>query len=275
VISAGESPVQSRDLEPARLAAVIATRRLGRNYLFVPACGSSSDEVSGHAAAGAEEGLLVATDQQSKGRGRRGRSWHSPPGENLYFSLLLQPALDARRIAPLPLVAGAALAQALVVLGFSPRLKWPNDVLLDATGGPRKVAGILAEMASENGRVRHLVLGIGVNVNAREFPSEIVERATSLRLVRGAKVDRLQVLAGFLAAFEPLYEQFVVEGTTAGLAAWRRHASFGQPCWVQSGSQRIEGVAEAVGEDGALLMRTSDGNLVPVHAGEVNWEKPR
>ena len=260
------------DLSEHRLARLLHTQRLGRRYVFLPSCGSTNDEVAARAT-DSPEGLLVATDKQSNGRGRRGRVWHSPAGENLYFSLLLRPALPAQQISPLTLVAGAALAQALASLGFLPRLKWPNDVLLEGENGLRKVAGILAEMASEGGRVRHLVLGVGINVNTREFPTELADLATSLALVQGTALDGTQVLARFLDAFEPLYDGFVATGPAAALATWQRYALLGQSCWVDAGSHRLEGTAEAVDESGALLMRTSDGQLVPVHAGEVNWRK--
>lgn len=267
--------VPSHDLLPARLAAALSTRRLGRQYVFLPSCGSTNDEVAQRASAGAEEGLLVVTDEQSKGRGRRGRSWHSPAGENLYFSLLLRPALPAQEVAPLTLLAGAALAQALAALGFSPRLKWPNDLLLEDSGEIRKVAGILAEMASEAGRVRHVVLGIGVNVNGLAFPDQLAAQATSLALVSGRRLDRLDVLAGFLAAFEAGYDDLVASGPAKTLVSWQQFALLGQACWVQSGTERIEGIAESVDETGALRMRTGDGHLVPVHAGEIQWQKTR
>jgi len=263
------------DLAPVRVADAITTRSLGRAYVFLPTCASTNDEAAARAAAGADQGLLVVSDEQSAGRGRRGRTWHSPAGENLYLSLLLRPAVPAHRIAPLTLVAGAALARALMALGFSPRLKWPNDVLLDGPEGLRKVAGILTEMATEGRRVRHAVLGIGINVNARAFPGELAERATSLRHLRGAAVDRVNVLATFLGAFEPLYDDFVASGPGAGLRAWQDFALFGQACWVQSGARRTEGIAESVDEHGALLIRTGDGKLVAIHAGEVNWQKTR
>jgi BirA family biotin operon repressor/biotin-[acetyl-CoA-carboxylase] ligase len=231
--------------------------------------------VTARSATGAKEGLVVATDQQSKGRGRRGRTWHSPAGENLYFSVLLRPALAPHQVAPITLLTGAALAQALAELGFSPRLKWPNDVLLEQEDGLRKVAGILAEMATEGGRVRHVVLGVGINVNAGHFPTDLAERATSLALVRRKSLDRLQVLTGFLHTFEPRYREFVTAGPASALEAWRRFAILGQACWVEAGAQRLEGIAEDVDESGELLMRTSDGRLVPVHAGEINWRKPQ
>lgn len=263
------------DLAGDRLEAVLRTRWLGRRYVFLPTCGSTSDEVSERAATGAGEGLVVATDQQSKGRGRRGRSWHSPPGQSLYFSMLLRPTLPPQQMAPMTLLAGAALAQALAGMGFAPRLKWPNDVLLETACGFRKVAGILAEMSTESGRVRHVVLGVGINVNTRDFPAELADLATSLSEGRAEDTDRLAVLAAFLHAFEPAYDSFVAAGPGSALASWQKFALLGQPCWVESGSQRIEGIAEAVDASGALLLRTPDGLVRPVHAGEINWRRPQ
>jgi len=259
------------DLAPSAVLPVLATRRLGRAYESLPACASTNDEVAVRAAAGAAEGLLVTAELQTGGRGRRGRSWHSPCGENLYASLLLRPALPARLAGPLTLLAGAAMAEALSALGFSPRLKWPNDVLLDTPAGLRKVAGILAEMASDGDRVRHVVLGVGVNVNGQEFPGPLARLATSLRLVRGSKLDRGTVLAAFLATFEPIYDGFLTGGPGLGLAAWHTHAMLGNRCWVGHEGGRIEGTALGADDSGALLVDTGAGGTVAVHAGEVNW----
>jgi len=221
--------------------------------------------------AGAKEGLLVVADEQTGGRGRRGRAWHSPAGENLYCSLLLRPALPARMAGPLTLLAGAALAETLSCLGFTPRLKWPNDVLLDTPEGLRKVAGILAEMSSEADRVRHVVLGVGVNVNGAVFPGLLGQIATSLAIVARKTIDRGTLLAALLNTFEPIYDRFRAHGPASGLASWNRHAILGQRAWVERESGRIEGVAFAVDESGALLLRTDPGETAMVHAGEVNW----
>ncbi|MBN2574423.1 MAG: biotin--[acetyl-CoA-carboxylase] ligase [Deltaproteobacteria bacterium] len=261
----------SNDLAPEVVLPALASRRLGRSYEFLPACGSTNDEVASRAAAGAQEGLLVAADVQTAGRGRRGRVWHSPSGDNLYGSLLLRPALPARLAAPLALLAGAALGQTLAALGFSPRLKWPNDVLLDTPAGLRKVAGVLAEMTSEGQRVRHVVLGVGVNVNSRAFPASLAQVATSLRLVSGRRLERGALLAAFVNAFEPLYDGYLVDGPAAGLAVWRRHALLGQQCWASRGQTRIEGTAADVDDAGALVLRTAAGETIAVHAGEVHW----
>jgi BirA family biotin operon repressor/biotin-[acetyl-CoA-carboxylase] ligase len=261
-------------LDPSRFLDGSTSRFLGANFVYLPTCASTNDEVAARALAGAKEGLVVAAGEQTAGRGRRGRSWHSPEGENLYFSMLLRPALPAQLAAPVTLLAGAALATSLATLGFRPRLKWPNDVLMDTTQGPRKVAGILSEMSSEAGRVRHLVVGIGINVNAQAFPDDLSTRATSLRLVRGQRVDRGEVLAAFARAFEPIYDNFVAHGPSAALALWTRHAMLGQVCAIERNGQRLEGVAEAVDESGALLVKTTGGDVITVHAGEVSWAEP-
>ncbi len=258
------------DLDPSALLAAMGSRRLGRPIVYLPSCASTNDETAARALAGAEEGLLVLAGKQTAGRGRRGRVWLSPADENLTFSLLLRPALRAQQAAPVTLLASAALVTALSSLGFSPRLKWPNDLLLDTADGPRKVAGILTEMASEGGKVRHIVLGVGINVSSQRFPAEIATRATSLCLALGRHVERGEVLAAFVRSFEPIYDHFIVHGPAAALTSWNQHAVLG-PCAIERGGSRIDGLAEGVDETGALRIRTAAGDAILVHAGEVTW----
>jgi BirA family biotin operon repressor/biotin-[acetyl-CoA-carboxylase] ligase len=225
--------------------------------------------VRGRATAGAAEGLLVVADSQTAGRGRLGRSWHSPPGQNLYLSLLLRPALPARHATPLTLLAGAALAHALAQAGATPRLRWPNDLLIPAAEGLRKVAGILTEMASDGKRVRHIVLGVGLNVNGLEFPSDLSERATSLRLALGHTCDRARLLADFLAAFELLYDDLLARGPASGLQEWRRHADLGRVCRIDCDGAKVEGIATDIDESGALLVRDAAGQVHRIVSGET------
>lgn len=263
--------MSAADLDLSRFRSSLRTRSLGRRFEYVPSCTSTNDEVATRALAGAEEGLLLVAGEQTAGRGRRGRVWQSPADQNLTFSMLLRPALPAQRVAPMTLLAGAALASSLAGLGFSPRLKWPNDVLLDTTAGPRKVAGILTEMASEAGCVRHVILGVGINVNTEAFPIELAARATSLCVARGQKVDRGQVLVAFVNAFEPIYDNFVAHGPSSALASWNDYALLGQLCSVERNGEPIHGVAVAVDESGTLLVKIANGETISVHAGEVNW----
>jgi BirA family biotin operon repressor/biotin-[acetyl-CoA-carboxylase] ligase len=173
--------------------------RFGHPYTYVERCASTQRLLDG-----APEGAVAATDEQTEGRGRLGRSWHAPPGTSLLFSILLVPPVPAERLAELSLVAGEAVAEAIAAeTGLAPTIKHPNDVLIDG----RKVAGVLAEAA--DGRV---VLGIGINVSqaAGELPPEV--DATSLHLVGAGDVDRSALLATVLAQLEARYDAWISGG---------------------------------------------------------------
>jgi BirA family biotin operon repressor/biotin-[acetyl-CoA-carboxylase] ligase len=251
-----------------RVGAILGTRWLGRAFESHAVCASTSDLAADRARAGAPAGLVIAADAQTVGRGRLGRSWHSPAGENLYVSLLLRPRRPVVEIPPLTLLAGAAVARAVAPLGVSPRLKWPNDVqLVDSTSGQRrKLAGVLTEMASSGARAEHVVVGIGLNVNAAAFPDELAERATSLRLATGQPVDRARVLAALLDAFEPLYDEFERRGPEVAVAAFTEYAGLPDRCRVDD---RLQGVALGVDPDGALRLRDDAGQIHRVISGEV------
>lgn len=257
------------DLTDAALAGRLSTTRLGRRFERLISCGSTSDIAASRAKEGAAEGLVVATEEQTAGRGRLGRSWHAAPGDSLTFSLLLRPALPAWHVPPLTLLAGAVLAGVLAQIGVVPRLKWPNDVLLMTPAGPRKLAGILTEMSTEREGVRHVVLGMGINVNATAFPDELADRATSLRLALGRRVDRAALLGNFLNALEPAYDGFVNAGAARAIALWRSHALLGNRCRVD----RLDGVAVDVDDDGALLLRDDVGTIHRVVSGEITDDR--
>jgi BirA family transcriptional regulator, biotin operon repressor / biotin---[acetyl-CoA-carboxylase] ligase len=254
---------------PERLAACLRTSWLGRPYEWHPSCASTNDLAAARGRSGSAEGLVIAADAQTGGRGRQGRLWHSPAGENLYVSLLLRPARPAAEIPPLTLLAGAAVAEALATLGARPRLKWPNDVLLEEDHAERKVAGVLTEMASEGERVGHVVLGLGLNVNAAEFPADLAGRATSLRRVLGRPLDRAAVLAALLASLERHYDAFRARGPAAAVAAWRPYAALGGKWRVNLPAGALEGVALGIDPDGALLLRDDVGHVHRVLSGEV------
>jgi BirA family biotin operon repressor/biotin-[acetyl-CoA-carboxylase] ligase len=262
------------DLTTTGIARLLRTARLGRTCHVLEACASTNDEVARLARAGHGEGLLVAAEEQTAGRGRRGRAWHSPPGENLYASLLLRPTCAPEAVAPLTLLAGLALAEALASLGFAPRVKWPNDILLSTPAGPRKVAGLLLELACQGRALQHVVLGVGLNVHATHFPEALADKATSLRSCQPRPPAREAVLAAFVNELEREYDHFLTHGPRAGLDRYRRFALLGQGCFVEREGVRLEGVAEDVDDSGALVMRQPDQNRILVHAGEVNWTRP-
>ncbi len=253
-----------------RVAAALTTGWLGRAYEWHAECESTSDLVAARARAGAPAGLVIAADAQTAGRGRLGRSWHSPAGESLYFSILLRPTRPASEIPPLTLLAGAAVADAVAPLGVAPRLKWPNDLqLVGADGARRKLAGILTEMATSGARIEHVVVGIGLNVNGLDFPPELAGRATSLRAALGRPVDRAALLAAVLAAFEPRYAAFEARGPSVAAEAFDAYAALPDRCRVTTAGAPLEGVALGVDPDGALRVRDDAGEIHRVISGEL------
>ena len=268
-------PAQTEDapLDVNRVAAELDTIWLGRRHVHVASCTSTNDLAATEARIGAPEGLVLTADEQTLGRGRLGRTWHSPLGANLYLSLLLRPQRPATEVPPLTLLAGGALAQALRSLGFDPRVKWPNDVLLSVDGRQRKVAGILTEASTEGSRIGHVVVGIGINVNTDRFPDGLADKATSLRTVGGARIDREKVLARLLSAFESAYDEWAVRGPAAAIESWESHADLGARCQVRIGGRDITGVTVGVAADGALRIRDDANVIHHVVSGEVTASK--
>jgi BirA family transcriptional regulator, biotin operon repressor / biotin---[acetyl-CoA-carboxylase] ligase len=258
-----------QDLDERQFRARLAAVRIGRRYEALRSCASTNDEVAQRARQGAEEGLLLVADSQSGGRGRMGRSWHSPAGENLYLSLLLRPACPALSLPPLTLLTGVVLARVLSTLGVAPRLKWPNDLVVDQGGQPRKLVGILTEMATERDRIKHVVVGVGLNVNGSRFPPELTERATSLRLLTGRTHVRATLLSAIANAFEPAYDQALAKGAESFLPAWRVFAALPRPCRIERPAGPLEGTALDVDSDGALLVRDRSGQVQRVLSGEL------
>jgi BirA family biotin operon repressor/biotin-[acetyl-CoA-carboxylase] ligase len=231
---------------------------------FAPITASTNDEAKRAAAAGAKAGSVFVADAQTAGRGRQGRAWHSPAGDNLYLSLLLRPAATPAEVAPFALVVGIAVADAIDGCLGAPRarVKWPNDVWIEG----RKIAGVLIEASISAGTVASLVVGVGVNVHTAAFPPELASIATSLAILGAPRRDRA-ALAGSIA-------RRVVEAgdrfAHGGLAVFRddlraRDALVDRRIRVEG----VEGVARGIDEGGRLVLRTDDGREVPIVAGHV------
>jgi len=249
---------------------LLTTRRLGRDCRYVAETGSTNRDVAALAQGGAEEGLVMVAGRQTAGRGRMTRVWFSPPGVNLYFSVLLRPAVEPGRAASLPLVAGLAVADALAGLipGLAVRIKWPNDILI----GGKKLCGILCEMQAETDCVRHIVLGVGMNVNLTDdqLTGELRGRATSLRIEAGRTFSRVAVLAAVLNQFEPLYDRWRMEGLGPLLEAIGTYdALSGRDITLDQGGSQITGRADGIQADGALRLMTGQG-AVSVYSGEAH-----
>jgi BirA family transcriptional regulator, biotin operon repressor / biotin---[acetyl-CoA-carboxylase] ligase len=222
------------------------------------------------AAREAPEGTVVIAETQTGGRGRLGREWNSPPGVGLYVSVVLRPMLPPMELPQITLTAAVAVVRATQrVTGVAPGIKWPNDLLL----GGKKLGGILTEMETESDRIRHVVIGLGLNVNNSDFPPELAGLATSLAQTVGVTFSRVDLLKAWLEEFEALYERFLNQGFPEILQEWKRYTvTLGRAVTVRQGPREISGQAVDVAPDGALLIHTPGGEVVRVTSGEITPE---
>ena len=266
-------------LVPDRLTSLevtplLDTNELGRTIHHFESLPSTNEKAFRLAQDGAEHGEVVVAEQQTAGKGRRGRTWVSPPGLNLYFSAILRPELPPQRAPELTLVAAVALAEALRGAGADAAIKWPNDVQV----GGRKVAGILTELSAEPERVHFVVVGVGVNLNSRaeHFPEELRATATSLSLALGQPVPRARFAASLWTRLEQWLDVYLETGFDAVRARWKALSStLGQDVLVRTDRQELRGRAEDIDPSGALLVRTEGGSLERVLAGDVEQLRPR
>ena len=259
-------------LSQEAIEAALTTRRLGHPTLYLPRVGSTND-VAHKRAAGAPDGLLVLTDEQTAGRGRLDRAWWAPPGASLLMSLLLRPPLPAHLAGQLPMCLGLAAVEGIEqATGLRPALKWPNDVLWAG----RKLGGMLTELRTSGEQLDYVVLGLGINVNiefgdlgrAHAVPAELAATATSLLMAAGRPVERLTLLAAILARCEWWYER-VLAGELLHKAWAARLDTLGRDVKVGLPSGTLYGVAAGVTPEGALIVRTPGGREEVIWAGDV------
>ena len=251
------------------------TSVLGRRVEFHETIDSTNREAVERAAGGAPEGTVVVADSQSRGRGRFQRFWDSPPGVNLYFSTILRPDVGAVRLPELPLLTAAALHQALTKLVPSMKavIKWPNDILV----GERKLAGILCESKVARSGAASVVVGIGLNVNGREFDPSLEGAATSLLLKSGRRWSRPEVMAGVLNRLEYLYDDWVAAEDLKEIVPYLEEYSslIGRRVEIAGGGSAVTGVARAISPAGKLIVESPDGTLHYLSAGDVSLKSPR
>ena len=255
------------------LARLGKTKVVGRDIQVFEQTTSTNDVIEMLARDGVKEGAVVFAEAQTKGRGRLGRKWMSPTHKGLWFSILLRPDLRPQETTQLTVASATALRRAIkTVTGLSAQIKWPNDLLI----GGKKVVGILTEMSAEVDRVRHVILGIGVDVNqdAAEFPAELRKIATSLKIEAGKEISRAELAAEILRELDFDYAR-ICGGKFPGVAdEWEAGcATIGKNVSVQMGTRQIRGRAEALDDDGALLVRTEHGRLERIIGGDVTLEK--
>lgn len=251
------------------LSSRMHTRWAGRSVIFYDTLPSTNLQAKLDAERGAQEGTLIVADSQTAGRGRRGRSWSSPPGANVYFTLILKPDFGPGKAACVALVMGLAVAEGIRnACGVETGIKWPNDIVVQG----KKVCGILAEMSVEHDFIHYIVVGVGINVKEQEFAPEIGDRAVSLWQECGRNVPRAQLVAEVMEAFEGYYEDFLREGFPGRLMEQynRLLVNRDREVLVLDPQGEFRGISRGVNGEGLLLVEREDGSVVEVYAGEVS-----
>jgi BirA family biotin operon repressor/biotin-[acetyl-CoA-carboxylase] ligase len=233
--------------------------------VFLAETASTNDVVRKQARKGARSGFLVAASRQTKGRGRLGRSWESPPDRGLYVSILLRPDLPMTEAGKLTILSSVALVDGVeAVSGLRPNIKWPNDLVV----GKRKLAGLLIETEPKGKRLAFAVIGIGLNVRqeAKDFSPEVRDLATSLYLATGQLHRRADLLVALLQALERRLSRPFDEAREAWTAS---SLTLGQRVTLTTVRGRKHGQAMGLDESGALLLRSDSGEVEAVTAGDM------
>ena len=261
--------------DPGALDTGLVTTRFVGKVRFFKSIASTNTHAMAEADTGAPDGMVYVADEQTAGRGRGAHEWESPPGSGLYVSVLLRPAIAPADALWLSLAAGLAVHDAIKqVTSLEADLRWPNDLLF----GRRKFCGILSELNAEVTRIRHMVIGIGINVHQQQFPLELRDAATSLHIETGQDWPRQELLAALLQSLEREVNALCASGemdrATASILARLERAS----SWVRGRRVYVEeldgyaGVTEGLDARGFLQVRTPEG-LRTVYSGGVREQK--
>ncbi|MCL2766235.1 MAG: biotin--[acetyl-CoA-carboxylase] ligase [Peptococcaceae bacterium] len=246
------------------------SRFIGRKIYYYNVAKTTNDLAKDLAGQGAPNGAIVLAEEQNSGKGRLGRYWHSPKYKGIYYSTILHPPVSLAEASQLTMVSAVALTLAIRrQTGVPVGIKWPNDLLVNG----RKLCGILTEMSAEVDRIEHLVVGAGLNVNHTEtdFPPELLDIATSLRIESGIIHSRVTLLQAMLEEFENWYTVWLEQGFATVLAKWKElSVSLNRPVRLITIKESWEGWANDVDESGALILRLPDGTQRSFISGEVS-----
>ena len=259
------------------LDSLMHTRWAGKNIVYYDATDSTNLRIRELGDAGAPHGTLAVADRQTAGRGRRGRSWESPPGSSIYMSVLLRPDIPPDRAPMLTLVMALSVAEGIrqcIETGgdsgnsLEIQIKWPNDIIISG----KKLAGILTEMSSQVDYINHVTVGVGINVNRTEFPEEIRETASSLCLECGHTVKRAPLIAAVMERLEDNYDIFLRTLDLSGLL--ERYSALlvnrDREVMVLGTKEQYRAYALGINSTGELIVRREDGSTEEIFAGEVS-----
>jgi len=256
-------------LLPALVLNGLKTDLIGRKIIHYARTTSSNDEAEKLARTGEREGVVIIAEEQTSGKGRVGRVWHSPKGKGIYLSVVLRPQLPPARVSFLTLCSAISAAEAIHrSAGLRAFVKWPNDVLVSG----KKACGILTELATESDRINYAIVGVGINVNQEASDLADLKMATSLKIEKGKEVSRLELTRAFLESLDSNYALILHEHYGEIIDRWLQvSATIGKRILAESLSgEKWEGVATGLDEDGCLLLRLDNGMTRRITGGDVS-----
>lgn len=259
----------ANSLHPREMSPLIRNSFIGTEITYIEQVGSTN-EIAKDLAKTCKEGTIVLAEEQIGGKGRLGRSWVSPKGGGIWLSVILKPNINPAEAPRLTSVAALAVVKAIrEETGLAVEIKWPNDIVFEG----RKIAGILTEMSAEIDKINHIILGIGINVNIdrKDFPSELTNRATSIKEEVGHEIARNQVLASVLEKLENEYQRFLQGKLEAIINEVKEYSqTLGKMVVVSNFKDTWEGTVEDLDFEGALILRLTTGGTKRIISGDVS-----
>ena len=258
-------------LLPSEIQTDLKTEIIGKRISYHITTDSTNRIAKALATEGADDGTIVIAEEQTGGKGRLGRSFFSPKYKSILMTILLKPKFLPHEAPKCTLMAAVAVANAMMEFDLRPEIKWPNDILYDG----RKIVGILTEISAEIEKINYIVIGIGINVNIEheEFPDDLQDIAASLSEMKGEKISRIDFLRVLLEEFDKLYIEVNQKGFDGILNQWRKYnITIGRNIRVipAGGGDEFTAIAKDIDSDGALMVKTKDGRLKKVYAGDVS-----
>lgn len=248
----------------------LQTKFIGREVHYEESVTSTNTLALKHAYDGAPEGAIVVSEEQVSGKGRLGRSWHSPKYTGIWFSIILKPKIPPQQAPQLTLLAAVSVVRGIeVATGLKCDIKWPNDILING----KKTVGILTELQAEADRINAVIIGIGINVNQQleHFPDDLKGTATSLSIETGTKLNRSMILQAILKELEDLYVDYLENGFQVVKFLWESYAvSIGKQIKARTLTETIEGKALGITNDGVLLLEDKNGTIHHIYSADID-----
>lgn len=244
----------------------LETAILGKKIIHFETIDSTNDYAK-KIGSNENEGSVVISEEQTKGKGRLGKMWHSKSGEGIWMSIILKPEISPYKAPFITLIAGASIVEALKKLGVDAKIKWPNDIIVNK----KKVCGILTELSAEIQRINYIVVGIGMNVKTMEFEQEISNIATSLHK-ENYKLSRLEIVKGILVEFEKLYIDYIKNNSQERVLDICRENSaiIGKDIYVIKGEEKELVKCLDINNDGNLVIQKKDKTIEQIISGEIS-----